>query len=84
MKLQDELDNIVNKLQLIKDKIPPYAEQLKANNNYKNFENRLAWDCLRAVCKIEEICSWYEKYNANDSHIETLAKNALKTVYAIN
>jgi len=83
MKLESEFKNVVERLQRIKEKIPPYAEQLKASGDLKNFEKRLAWDCLRIVCGTTEICDWYKKYDANDTHIETLAKKALKEVYQI-
>jgi len=83
MKLDDELKNVISRLEQIKDKIPPYAEQLKASKDYKDFETRLANDCLKAAVKTSEICSWYDKYNCNDTHITTLAKKALKAVYTI-
>ena len=83
MKLQAELKNVTEKLEKIKDRIIPYAEELKKSGEYNNFENRLAWDCLRAVIKTKEICNWYKKYNCNDNHITTLAKRALKAVYTV-
>ena len=83
MKLQNEFNNVVEKLKKVKDKIPPYAKALKENGEYKDFETRLANDCLKAVISTAEICDWYEKYNCNDKHIDTLAKKALKEVYTI-
>lgn len=83
MKLKNELQNVINRFETIKDKIPPYAEQLKASGNYKDFRTRLAWDCLNAVFSSGEICEWYEKYNAHDEHITTLAKKALDQVCII-
>jgi len=83
MKLHDELPNVISRFEKIKDKIPPYAEKLKSSGNYKDFETRLAMDCLNSVFKSNEICMWYNKYNCNDTHIITLAKTALKHVYII-
>jgi len=83
MKLQNELQETINRFNKIADKIVPYAEQLKASGDYKNFKIRLANDCLRAVYKSSEICDWYDKYDCNDSHITTLAEKALDAVYPI-
>jgi hypothetical protein len=83
MKLQSELNNVIEKLTVIKDRIPQYAEELKNNEGYNNFETRLAWDCLRAVMGTSTICDWYKKYDCNDMHITSLAKKALKAVYII-
>ena len=81
MKLKDELPCVVAKLEKIKDKIPPYAEELRTNGEYKDFNTRLSWDCLRAVIGSSGICELYEKYDCNDTHIDTLAKRALRAVY---
>lgn len=80
MILQSELGGVVFRMQKIRDKIPPYARQLKEGGGYKDFAVRLSWDILRAVVSTGEICSWYDKYGCNDSHITTLAKAALKAV----
>jgi len=84
MKLQAELENVTNRFKEIQGKIIPYAKQLKMSNNYKDFETRLAWDCLHTTFKSSEICNWYDKYNCTDEHITTLAKQALKKIYPIN
>jgi hypothetical protein len=83
MKLQNELNGLVEKFEAIKTKIPTYAEQLKNTGGYKSFENRLAWDCLHAVVPVGTICEWYTKYNCNDEHIGTLARKALSVVFTI-
>ena len=83
MKLQQELIPLQKKLATILPQIKEHAEHLKVKQDYKNFETRLAWDCLRAVTSSGEICGWYEKYSCNDEHIGTLAKNALKAVYPV-
>lgn len=77
MKLQPELDYVVEKFKQIRN-LEDYAETLKASDDYKDFETRLAWDCLRSTVPSSIICEWYEKYGCNDNHITTLAKTALK------
>jgi hypothetical protein len=84
MKLNKELPYVVKEFKKIKNKIPPYAEELKKEGNYKDFKTRLAWDCLYAVIPINTVCNWYDEYNCNDNHVTTLAKKALKQVYDIN
>lgn len=81
MKLRDELQGIVARLEKIKDKIPPYAQELRVSGEYASFESRLAWDCLRAVIGTSGICDLYEKYDCNDMHIGTLTRQALRAVY---
>lgn len=83
MKLQNEMNYVTEQFKKIKDKIKPYAEKLKAAGGYNDFETRLAWDCLHAVVPCNVICSWYDKYNCNDSHITTLAKVVLKQFYQV-
>jgi len=83
MKLQNELDLVISRLNTIKDKIPSYANELKAFHDYNDFETRLAWDCLRAVMGTSWICEMYDKYNCTDAHLTTLAKKALQAVYKI-
>lgn len=77
MKLAPELDYVVEKFKQIRN-LEDYAETLKASGDYKDFETRLAWDCLRLTVPSSTICEWYDKYNCNDNHITTLAKTALK------
>ena len=77
MKLQTELDNIVQKFKQIRN-LEEYAAQLKKCGDYKDFETRLAWDCLRMTVSTDTICEWYNKYNCTDDHITTLVKKALK------
>ena len=84
MKLQNEVQNVIQKMKEIEHKIAPYAEQLKQMGGYKDFETRLAYDVLKAVVSSKEICEWYEKYNCNDEHITTLAKRCLKEVYKVD
>ena len=78
MKLQAEYNYIKKQFESNLEKIKAYAPQLKASGNYKDFEIRLTWDCIRAFVGSGTICLWYEKYNCHDEHITTVGKKALK------
>lgn len=69
MKLQPELDRVVEKFKQIRN-LEDYAENLKKSGDYNDFETRFT--------PSKTICAWYKKYNCNDNHITTLAKTALK------
>ena len=71
MKLKDELANVQAVFSENLDRIKEYAPQLKASGRYKVFENRLAWDCLKA---------WYDKYGCTDTHIESVGRAALRNL----
>ena len=77
MKLQPELDFVVEKFKQIKN-LEEYAAKLKEYGKYKDYETRLAWGCLRMTVPSSTICEWYEKYGCTDDHITTLVKKALK------
>lgn len=83
MKLQAEYNYILNQFKNNLEAIKDYAPKLKASKNYKDFEIRLTWDCLRAFVGSGTICLWYEKYNVNDSHITSAGKKALKELKVI-
>lgn len=83
MKLQKEFEFVKGQFQNNLEKIKEYAPQLKASGQYKDFEVRLAWDCIRAFVGSGTVCLWYDKYNCNDTHITTLAKKALKELGVI-
>lgn len=77
MKLQPELDFVVKKFKQIRN-FEEYAEKLKNYGIYKDYETRLAWDCLHMTVPPSTICEWYDKYDCTDEHITTLVKKALK------
>lgn len=58
-----------------------HIKAVKENGGYNNLSNRIAWDCLHATFKSQEICDWYDKYACNDNHITTLAVNAFNKVF---
>ena len=77
MKLQNELNFLISKLNEIDDKIVlDYTKNLKESKNYKNFERRIAHDLLRYIYTSKGICNLYDTYNCNDTHIATLALKA--------
>lgn len=83
MKLQKEFEFVKTQFENNLDKIKEYAPQLKASGNYKDFEVRLCWDCIRAFVGSGTVCLWYDKYNCNDTHVTTLGKKALKELGVI-
>lgn len=83
MKLKNELQETILRLEKIKNKTITYAKQLKIKGEYKNFENRLLWDTIHAIYTSNELCGFYEKYNCNDEHIQTLGKQAFLQVFNV-
>jgi len=77
MKLKNEIPFIRERFSKLTT-LPEYTKTLKASGNYKNFETRLAWDCIHATIPSEIICNWYDKYDCNDDHITTAVKAVLK------
>ena len=78
MKLQNEYQGLVERLvEFDRGQIKRHAEHVR-ERGYKCFETRLSWDLLRFVTPTATICSWYEVYDCNDTHITTLAKKACK------
>lgn len=80
MLLQNEIPFVEGKLKELAKRydLQEYANELKASKEYKDFETRLSWDVIRAACGVSYLCDLYDKYGANDSHISTLAKKAIK------
>lgn len=83
MKLQKELGYVKTQFQNNLSAIKDYAPKLKASGQYKDYETRLTWDCLRAFIGTGTMCLWYEKYNCHDAHITTVGKKALKELGVI-
>ena len=84
MKLKHELNGLIDKYRALPaGSIKGYAEALRADGGYNDFETRLAWDLLRIVTGTAGICKFYDDYHCNDNHITTLAKAALRAVYKI-
>ena len=83
MKLKNEYDYIYKQFNDHIDRINEYAPQLKASGQYKDYEVRLVWDCLRAFVGSGTICLWYDRYNCNDQHIFTVGRKALKELHVL-
>ena len=84
MKLRNELPNVINAFEKVKEQIPAHVDRVKQAGGYKDLETRIAWDLLYATKGTVWICELYSKYDCKDSHISTLAKRALRQVYPIN
>lgn len=80
MKLKNELPKIEKAFAENLEQIKAYIPRLKADGQYHSFENRLAFDCLRAFIGTETMCSWYDLYDCNDTHIGTAGRAALKNL----
>lgn len=84
MKLQPILEETIAKFKAIpQDQLIKHATAIFDSKEYKDFETRIAWDCLRAVSGAE-ICGWYKTFDCHDRHIDTLAKIALKEIFDVN
>ena len=83
MKLQNEYEYIKAQFEHNLNAIKEYAPKLKESKQYKDFEVRLTWDCIRAFVGTGTVCLWYEKYNCSDTHITTAGKKALKELGVI-
>lgn len=79
MKLQLELNNTIEKIKSFGvQEVLEYKEKLIASNDFKVLNVRLAFDVLSVIYSSSEILELYDKYNCNDTHIETLMIKALK------
>lgn len=83
IKLQNEFEFVKTKFAERLEDIKDYAPKLKESGGYKDFEVRLAWDCLIAFIGAKTLRNWYYKYDCNDKHITTLGKKVLKELGVI-
>lgn len=79
MKLSKLVPEMESRFSRITD-LKEYAAGLKSSGEYRVYETRLAWDCLRCAFKTSEICEWYGEYGCTDTHITTAAKAALRNL----
>lgn len=75
-KLVPEMEKRFSRITNLKE----YADALKSSGEYRVYETRLAWDCLRCAFKTSEICTWYDEYECHDTHITSAAKAALRNL----
>ena len=79
MKLQNELNDTIEKInKLGVQEVLDYKEKLIKSNSFKILNTRLAFDVLNVIYSSDEIIELYDKYNCNDTHLETLMLKALK------
>jgi len=80
MKLASILPEVQGKFESRVEDIKIHAQGLKKIGRYKDFNTRLAFDCLYGIIGSEVLCKWYKQYNVNDTHINTLAQRALRNM----
>jgi hypothetical protein len=78
LKLQVELSEFVRRIENRKSEIISYGKELKKAGGYKKFEIRFMFDVFRALYGSHAICEMYDKYNCNDTHQESLIREAFK------
>ena len=84
MKLQNELNDTIEKInKLGVQEVLDYKEKLIKSNSFKILNTRLAFDVLNVIYSSDEIIELYDKYNCNDTHLETLMLKALKQLNII-
>ena len=82
MKLKNELQRIEQKFsELDINDLNILLKQLKDSKQYNCLETRFIWVLVRHCYTTDEILQIYDKYGANDVHMDTLAKKAFKNVY---
>ena len=83
MKLNAILEQVKRDFKAVpQDILIPHIEKIWESKEFHDFETRIAWDLLRAT-NGANICQWYKEYNCNDTHLTTLAKNALSQVFNV-
>lgn len=79
LKLYPELESLTEKIRRHALWFQQYGKQLREKGGYKDYEVRFAWDVLRKLVTVGEICDWYDKYDeCNAQHITALAIAACK------
>lgn len=82
LKLEKELNSVVEAFKNVDEhKLLQYIDEVKKENEYNSLEIRIVNDLLKLRIGTATICTWYEKYGCNDTHITSLAKKAFKIVY---
>lgn len=82
MKLKDELQEMEQRFyKLDIDDLNTLLRQLKDSKQYNCLETRFIWILVHYCYSSSELMQIYDKYEATDKHIDTLAKKAFKNVY---
>ena len=82
MKLKDELQGMEQRFSNLDiDDLTTLLRQLKDSKQYNCLETRFIWILVHYCYSSSELMQIYDKYEATDKHIDTLAKKAFKNVY---
>lgn len=82
MKLKNELKEMEQRFSKLNiNDLNTLLKQLKESKQYNCLETRLIWILVHYCYSSSEILQIYDKYEASDSHLDTLAKKAFKNVY---
>ena len=82
MKLKDELQEMEQRFSKLDiNDLNTLLKQLKESKQYNCLETRFIWILVHYCYASSELIQIYDKYNATDAHIDTLAKKAFKNVY---
>ena len=82
MKLKDELQEMEQRFyKLDIDDLNTLLRQLKGSKQYNCLETRFIWILVHYCYLPSELVQFYDKYEATDKHIDTLAKKAFRNVY---
>ena len=82
MKLKDELQGMEQRFSKLDiNDLNTLLNQLKESKQYNCLETRFIWILVHYCYSSSEIMQIYDKYEATDTHFDTLAKKAFKNVY---
>ena len=82
MKLKDELQEMEQRFATLDiNDLEKLLKQLKESKQYNCLETSFIWILVNYCYTPAELIQIYNKYDATDSHIDTLAKKAFKNVY---
>lgn len=82
MKLKNELKEMEQRFSKLDiNDLNTLLKQLKESKQYNCLETRFIWVLVNYCYTSSELIQFYDKYDATDKHIDTLAKKAFKNVY---
>ena len=82
MKLKEELKEMEQRFSKLDiNDLNTLLKQLKESKQYNCLETRFIWILVHYCYSSSEIMQIYDRYEATDSHMDTLAKKAFKNVY---
>ena len=82
MKLKNELSGMEQRFSKLDiNDLEKLLKQLKESKQYNCLETRFIWVLVNYCYSSAELIQIYDKYDATDKHIDTLAKKAYTNVY---